>query len=192
MSYLFEQQPNESNKAFAAFSLYLGMGPDRSTKAVGKQLGKSEGLIERWCSKFDWPARVQAHGAHLALVEREMTEVMARTKAGEWAKRREKLLETEWEMHEKCIAAAKRGFETFMAREKVYANLADIARILEIASKLGRLASGMATDKTEVSGEVDVNFRMEIEAAIKKVYAEPAIDVETVPNLAPREIGGGK
>jgi len=37
-----------------------------------------------------------------------------------------------------------------------------------------------------------VNFRMEIEQAIKKVYAEPAIDVETVPNLAPREIGGGK
>jgi hypothetical protein len=33
---------------------------------------------------------------------------------------------------------------------------------------------------------------MEIEAAIKKVYAEPAIDVESVPNLAPREIGGGK
>ena len=191
MSYLFEQQPNESNKAFAAFSLYLGMGTDRSTRAVGKQLGKSEGLIERWSSRFDWPARVQAHGAHLALVEREMTEVMARTKAGEWAKRREKLLETEWEMHEKCIAAAKRAFEAFLAREKVYANLADIARILEIASKLGRLASGMATDKTEVSGEVDVNFRMEIEAAIKKVYAEPVIDVEA-QNLAPREIGGGK
>jgi hypothetical protein len=194
MSYLFEQQPNESNKAFAAFSTYLAMGPERSVAAVGKELGKSEGLIERWSSKFDWPARVQAHGAHLAGVEREMTEVMARTKAGEWAKRREKLLETEWEMHEKCIAAAKRAFDAFLAREKVYANLADIARILEIASKLGRLASGMATDKTEVSGEVDVNFRMEIEAAIKKVYAEPelVIDVETVPNLAPREIGGGK
>ena len=130
----------------------------------------------------------------MAVVEREMTEVMARTKAGEWAKRREKLLETEWEMHEKCIAAAKRALDAFLAREKVYANLADIARILEIASKLGRLAAGMATDKTEVSGEVDVNFRMEIEAAIKKVYAEPeaVIDVEAVPNSGPHQIISGK
>jgi hypothetical protein len=191
MALLFEQQPNETNKAFEAFTVYLSMGPERSLDAVRRKCGKSARLIERWSSRFDWPARVQAHGAHLALVEREMTEVMARTKAGEWAKRREKLLETEWEMHEKCIAAAKRGFEAFLAREKVYANLADIARILEIASKLGRLASGMATDKTEVSGEVDVNFRMEIEAAIKKVYAEPVIDVEA-QNLPPHAIGGGK
>jgi len=192
MSYLFEQQPNESNKAFAAFSTYLNLGAERSIPAVAEKLRKSVGLVQRWSCRFDWPATVQAHGAHLALVEREMTEVMARTKAGEWAKRREKLLETEWEMHEKCIAAAKRAFDAFLAREKVYANLADIARILEIASKLGRLASGMATDKTEVSGEVDVNFRMEIEAAIKKVYAEPAIDVEAIPNSGPHQLLSGK
>ena len=47
----FEQLPRESDKAFAAFSLYLNMGPERSTKTVGKQLGKSAGLIERWCTK---------------------------------------------------------------------------------------------------------------------------------------------
>jgi hypothetical protein len=34
----FEQQPKESNKAFAAFSLYLSLGPDRSTAAVAAGL----------------------------------------------------------------------------------------------------------------------------------------------------------
>lgn len=192
MSYPFEQQPKESAKAFEAFSIYLNMGAERSVAAVGKKLGKSAGLIERWSAKYDWPARVQAHGEHLAVVEREATEVLARTKAGEWVKRREKLLETEWSMHERCIAAAQRAFDAFLAREKVYANLADIARILEVASKLGRLASGMATDKTEVTGEVDVSLRMEIEQAIKKVYAEPAVDVEVVPNSGPLQIDTGK
>ena len=38
-----------------------------------------------------------------------------------------------------AIAAAKKGLDAYMDRDKVYANLADIARMLEIASKLGRL-----------------------------------------------------
>lgn len=49
----FEQQPRESAKAFAAFSLYLSLGAERSIREVGERLGKSEGLIERWASKFD-------------------------------------------------------------------------------------------------------------------------------------------
>ena len=74
---MFEQQPRESSKAFAAFSLYLSLGPERSTREVGKRLGKSEGLMERWAAKFDWTGRVAAHEAHLACVEREATEALA-------------------------------------------------------------------------------------------------------------------
>ena len=72
MNQFFEQQPRESAKAFAAFSLYLSLGPERSTREVGKQLGKSAGLIERWAAKFDWRNRVAAHATHLAIVEREI------------------------------------------------------------------------------------------------------------------------
>lgn len=173
----FEQQPKESAKAFEAFSVYLNMGPERSLAAVGKKLGKSEGLIERWSAKFDWPARVQAQAAYLATVEREATEAVARGKAAEWLKRQQEVREREWEMHEKCIAAAQRAFAAFMSREKVYANLADIARMLEVASKLGRLACGLATDKTEVTGEDGGPIRLELEAALKKVYGD-IVDVE--------------
>jgi hypothetical protein len=83
-------------------------------------------------------------------------------------------------MHEKCIAAAKRGLTAFMEREKVYANLADIARILEIASKLGRLASEMPTDRTELTGEDGGPIRVELSAALDKIYGA-VVDVEAVP-----------
>ena len=86
----FEKQPRESAKAFAAFSLYLSQGAERSTREVGKQLGKSEGLIERWAAKFDWRSRVAAHAAHLAIVEREAIEAAARGKAAEWSSREPK------------------------------------------------------------------------------------------------------
>src|SRR5215204_1693224 len=115
MALAFEQKPTESAKAFAAFSVYLSMGAERSLAAVGRKLGKSVGLIERWSRKFDWSGRVQAHGSHMAFVE----------------------------------------------REKVDANRADISRILEVASKLGRLAAGMATDRTEVTGEDGGPIRVE-------------------------------
>lgn len=189
MGLSFEQQPNESVKAYAAFSTYLSMGPERSLAAVGKKLGKSEALMERWSAKFDWPSRVAAHARHLAVVEREATEALARSKAAEWLKRQEEVKEREWEMHEKCIAAARRGLAVFMEREKVYASLADIARLLEVASKLGRIASGLATEKTEVTGEDGGPIRVELSAALDKIYG-PVVDVES--NTEKPELREGK
>ena len=182
----FEQQPREGNKPFAAFSLYLSLGAQRSTREVGKQLGKSEGLIERWAAKFDWRNRVAAHAAHLAIVEREAIEAAARGKAAEWASREQKLRETEWAMHEAAIAAAKKGLAAYMEKDKVYANLADIARMLEIASKLGRLATGLG-DGDRHNGDDLPAMRVEVTVALEKIYGDPLpgeiIDVEAVPVL---------
>ena len=186
----FEQQPKESGKAFAAFAMYLSMGSERSLALVGQQLGKSVGLIERWSKRFDWGGRVQAHGAHFAAVEREATEAVARGKANEWLKRQQELREREWMMHEKCIAAAERGLKAFMEREKVYANLSDIARMLEVASKLGRLAAGMATDKTEITGEDGGPIRIELVAALNKIYGD-VVEVEMAP-VPPAQLVEGK
>jgi hypothetical protein len=83
-------------------------------------------------------------------------------------------------MHEKCIAAAKRALAAFLEKDKVYANLADISRVLEVASKLGRLASGMPTDRTELTGEDGGPIRVELSAALEKIYGE-VVDVEAVP-----------
>jgi hypothetical protein len=190
----FEQQPKESAKAFAAFSLYLSLGAERSIREVGERLGKSEGLIERWSAKFDWSARVQAHATHLAIVERQAIEVAARGKAAEWESREQTLRETEWAMHERAIAAAKKGLDAFMEREKVYANLADIARMLEIASKLGRLATGLGTDGEGRNGDELPTMRVEVTVALEKIYGQagpapnspPAgeiVNVETVKTI---------
>ena len=186
MTLSFEQQPKESCKAFTAFALYLSMGAERSTAAVGRALGKSDGLMERWAARWRWVERVAAHASHLATVEREASEALARGKSAEWLTRQQQIREREWEMHEKCIEAARRGLKAFMEREKVYANLSDIARILEVASRLGRLASGMPTDRTELTGEDGGPLRIELSAALSKIYgqAEPApnvVDVEVTP-----------
>ena len=169
---IFEKQPRESAKAFAAFSLYLSQGAERSTAAVAKELAKSEQLVRRWSAKFAWTDRVAAHAAHLAIVEREAIEAAARGKAAEWESREQKLRETEWAMHEAAIAAAKKGLAAYMDREKVYANLADIARMLEIASKLGRLATGLG-DGERRNGDDLPAVRVEVTVALEKIYGDP-------------------
>ena len=193
MPFPFEKQPRESAKAFAAFSLYLSLGAERSTAAVAKELAKSEQLVRRWSAKFGWTDRVAAHGAHLAVVEREAIEAAARGKAAEWESREQKLRETEWAMHEAAIAAAKKGLAAYMEKDKVYANLADIARMLEIASKLGRLATGLGTEGERRGGDDLPGLRVEVTVALEKIYPDPLpgevaappaiVDVEEVKKL---------
>ena len=149
----FEQQPRESNKAFAAFSLYLSLGPERSLAAVGEKLGKSEGLIERWSAKYDWPARVQAHAAHLGAAELAASEALSRRNGVDWVKRQQEHREEEWRVRCELIEVARIAIARWKENAHRSGNLEGIARLLELASRLGRLASGMATDKTEVEAE---------------------------------------
>jgi hypothetical protein len=175
----FEQRPNESAKAFAAFSLYLSLGNDRSLDAVAQKLGRCKALMERWSKRHRWVERTDAYVRHLAKVEAEAQTALVREKAAEWGKRQQELREEEWQLRGELVTAARNVLKRFTEGGKG-ATLGDIARALELASKLGRLSSGLATDKTEVTGQDGGPIRVEFEAMLKKVYAEP-IDVEVVP-----------
>ncbi len=189
INHAFEQLPKESAKAFAAFSLYLNLGAERSTREVGKQLGKSEGLMERWAAKFDWQSRVAAHAAHLATVEREAVEAVVRGKAAEWEKRETQLRETEWTLRGELVEAGLKVLGKFKDGSRG-ATLGDVARAFEVASKLGRLATGLNTDGENTSGDKLPALHVEVSVALDKIYgeAEPApaetvVDVQTVPAL---------
>lgn len=48
MGLAFEQQESESDKAFAAFSVYLSQGAERSLAKTAAKLGRSKVLMEKW------------------------------------------------------------------------------------------------------------------------------------------------
>jgi len=187
----FEQGPDESAKAYAALSVYLGLGVERSLEAVGKKIGKSTTLMERWSKKYRWVERAAGYDRNLVTVQAEAQTALLREKAVQWGKRQQDLREEEWTIHEECIRAGREALARFYDRGRG-ATLGDVARILELASKLGRLASGLATDKTEVTGQDGGAIRVELEAALKKVYGQAelgsnVLDVEAEPVLV-----GGK
>ena len=119
MPMTFEQQPRESTKAFAAFKTYLEFGPERSLVRVAANQGKSKTMIEKWSRKFDWPARVQAHAAHIAEVERLAIERVAVEKAVEWHRLHEGVKREAWHEAEETIAMVRKAREEWLAKGRL-------------------------------------------------------------------------
>jgi hypothetical protein len=193
MPMTFEQQPHESNKAFAAFKTYLELGPERSLADAGDKLGKSKRMMEKWSRKFDWPARVQAHTAHLSDIERQTAESLAVQAGTDWAKRQEQHREDEWQTRSELISLAREAIDRWKKNTARCGTLEGIARLLDLASKLGRVSSGLSLEPVEKPQEGDAAFMIQIEVALEKIYgpektAAPSasiIEVEAKPIKPP-------
>lgn len=61
----WERQKGESAQAFAAFSLYLELGPERSITKVVQELNKSRAIIGKWSSAHHWVERARVWDNHL-------------------------------------------------------------------------------------------------------------------------------
>jgi hypothetical protein len=180
MPMTFEQQPKESAKAFAAFKSYLEHGPERSLALVADKVGKSKTMIERWSRKFDWPARVQAHAAHLADIERRTAEALAVQAGTDWAARQEQHREDEWQTRSELIVLAREAIDRWKKNPARCGTLEGIARLLDLASKLGRVSSGLSLEPVDKPVEEDAAFMIQIEVALEKIYGPVAAPASTV------------
>ncbi len=81
--HIWERQENESAEAYEAFSLYRDMPPaERSLAQVGRKLGKSKALMERWSSKNEWRHRVHEYEKYIdALALHKATTQLAEMRA---------------------------------------------------------------------------------------------------------------
>ena len=61
----YDRRPSESEPAWQAFVAFRDLGPGRTVAAVGKALGKSGNLMDRWCQRWDWRARARSWDAAL-------------------------------------------------------------------------------------------------------------------------------
>ncbi len=87
---MWEQQPDESEQAFGAFTRYRLMGRgDRSHEEVATELGKSVQLLGRWAATWSWRARVIQwdRSEDIRLIEEQWEEIdrMSKRHAGQAA-----------------------------------------------------------------------------------------------------------
>ena len=185
---IWERLPREGDKPFAAFKLYLGLGPQRNLVKAAAACQKSVSLLSKWSVRFDWPGRIRAHSAHLGGVERRAAEAVAVAKGTDWGFRKEKHREDEWQVRDELMQASREVLKKFRDGSRG-ATLGDVARALDLASKLGRLASGLSTEPVVEEKREDVNVLIAMDAMLDKIYgrepAAPVIEAAALPAPAP-------
>ena len=171
-----ERLPRESAKAHAAFRAYLDLGAERSLAAVAAKLGKSKVLMERWSRRYDWSGRIAAHERHVAEIERQAIERLAIERAVDWHKVEEDQRRSEWRARERAVRLANQIMDRWEEHDGKLGTLEGIARLLELASKLGRLAAGMPSEVKEVNTTITGTIDIEWEAALRKTFGQRTED----------------
>lgn len=182
----------EGPKPFAAFVTFLAQGDTRCYASVSKALGVSQALIARWGSKWRWQERLNAWNAQMIDMQRQQMQIVAASRAVDWAKRAGELREKEWEITQKALALVSKLMDRLLKRMRGRATIQDTARLLEIASKVGRLSTGLATERGELSGVDGEPIKVDLEIALKKVYGASDPSNHSVIPLLPENSSEGQ
>jgi hypothetical protein len=186
----FKPDVGESHAAFEAFLCYFDIGRNRSCGEVARRMGVSGSATRRWSGKFKWKQRMAAYHEQLLRARVEVDLAAKRDVASLWVDRTQAFKEREWAAAEHLLAAAQAVLDSFTSRDPADISLLEAARALEIASKLGRLATGLATEHQELTGPDNGPLQIEISAALKKIYGLPFAPepIEPPPNPPPLNI----
>lgn len=150
------QASGESPKANAALSDYVRLGPSRSLGKLCRnyehatpELRPTRHLktLKRWSRNYDWGARVAAYEQLLHAEELE-----------KWNKRREQWIELEWSLAQRLVRQAI----DLLAAPTKSVSPTSAARVVDVASKIARLASGMDTNQEahRIDGERPLNVTL--------------------------------
>lgn len=167
------QHDGESDAAFAAFALFLDLGPGRTmddayrahrgrnggaqeTNEGASSHARAPGRWRQWAREWCWKDRAQAYDNRVQTAKidaRVAAVVQAETvSAGEWAQRAQELRQDEWKARKRMLDLANTiatKIEEQLAAEKSDVPLSPlhVAKLLELSSKVGRLSVGLETDR---------------------------------------------
>lgn len=138
----WERQEGETPKQFEAFVKYRDMGEDRSLQKVANELAKSRQLLTRWSSANNWVERCRAW-------DNEQDRLLRLEQVKDIKKMRKRHADTGTLM----VAVAQKALQKMIdpktkeLREDITSN--EIARLVEVGSKLERLSRGDVGDVIE-------------------------------------------
>ena len=174
---LWQRQPGEAPADFTAFIAYLRLKGRRSHRAVATQTGRSLGAIRRLSARFNWRARLAAFEARLADASQDALDLLVRSASARTTADFERLRSAEFLLAQRVLHESRRWLRLASDPRRREISLAQVCRLYELATKLGRLAVGMPT------GDEPRRPRMQhtpgywtgpsAEDALKKIYGSP-------------------
>jgi len=138
---LWERISGESVKNYEAFCRYRDMGPSRSLEKVARELTKSKQLLNRWATLYHWSERAKAWDNEQDRLTRE-----SYTKDILDMRRRHAQIAKE------VLDKVRDAFQLLDAAEL---KATELARLLNVASKLERVSRGDAGEIMETREQVE-------------------------------------
>lgn len=212
----WERQPREGSLAFAAFTKYLELGPDRTLAdvALDPALGITETKARSLSATWKWRDRVNAWEDYLAEAQRKRQQKILETDAEKWARRRLQLREDEYTTAERLIRRAneildldivekqikesvtiinQRGEEvtipTLTIIKPVRTSTKDAAAALNTGSQISRLSAEMETSRDRLDVNVsDDEKKIELARAALKQIRDEMVEklIRDHPELVPK------
>lgn len=131
----WERQTGEGPAAWAAFQAFRDLGAGRSIRQTAEAMGKSAAHLEAYSARNNWQTRAAAWDAELDRIARADNIKVIRTMRKRHA-----------ELAEDVLAKAATALKK-IPPDKITA--ADVCRMIEVGSKLERLARGDAGEVVE-------------------------------------------
>lgn len=167
---LWERLPGETPEAYGAFCVYRDLGPERGLDKAyraskGRETGGAPGRWNEWSRRWTWLARAEAYDDHLDALEMALREKELKASAKKWAARRDQLQEQTWDLGQKLLDKAAQMLRVPIVEQKTQTTedgvqvvinptgkwgMRDAAALVEAGTKLARLATGQATETTDV------------------------------------------
>lgn len=133
---LWERQEGESNPRWAAFQTYRDLPPnERSVELVAKTLHKTPGNLYKWSASDKWQERCEAY-------DRYLDAEAAKHKIIGIAEMNKRHIDAAEKILDKAIDGLR-----YIDPSDLRAS--DVAKLVDVASKLERLARGDATEVVE-------------------------------------------
>lgn len=159
-----DPQPGEPGTSFAGFVLYREMPPDkRSLREVGRHLGRSESLIERYSSRWNWVDRACAW-------DREQARLSSQTQAKATADWVDRHAEEGRKLQIFAMAALNKYIERDSEGRIIGVRnvpLRDALLMMKLGSQIERAAAG-----AEPLGAVDSEFVLAAADAFATAFQE--------------------
>jgi hypothetical protein len=172
----WERQPNETDKAFEAFKVYIDLGTKRSIAKAGQVLGKCPEVLQRWSTGNHWRARVDAWEAE---------------QDADWSQDRKRRIREASERHANLARSATDIIAAALSTADPGAlSPGDVARWLDVAVKVERLSLGMSTNVlagTGEGGEIEHKYTVAIREAEQSISRRLGLELagEDAPGVVP-------
>lgn len=118
----WRRRADESARAFRAFTVYLALDADRSLAKVGRKLGVSKALAERWSVQHDWVARTRQYDGHLSELRLERL-----------ATARDNLVDVQVRLAQKMFSLVESSMARLRKRKRL--NPQETSRMFYVAAK---------------------------------------------------------